>query len=275
MEVKLWRTIIAVSSQVRSLLEKALPQSFVYATQGTATMIISTPKAVLDGLRGDVRVKLDELRAELAQHLGEREVYQVLLPLVIYYDELVLRRLSPSEQTGWQLLQEELLQLNDGGDVFYDFIDERLASTDTPHLLFEVLYYCLSDGFLGRYADMPAKIAAYKIKLAARIRLPKLPRSRNGPRASASGAESNFDGEHQGGAAPSGKSDRGRDGAGQRSRGSAEGDHGSRRSREENRTSSAPASTRVLPPLWVGLVYVGTLTLVLTLPLFLVWISNL
>ena len=70
-------------------------------------------------------------------------------------------------------LQSERYGINDGGDVFTAFADDRFANAETPPLVFEVLYFCLSDGFIGRYANDAAKIAGYKSKLAARIPMPR------------------------------------------------------------------------------------------------------
>lgn len=176
MELKLWHTIVSSCGQVRTLLDRALPDAAeAQARSNDATIVVSQPVAVLKTLRDDIRTRLDELRADLAKVLSEREVYQVLFPLTIHYDELVLRRLSPTEQTAWPLLQSERYGINDGGDVFYSFADDRFANAETPPLVFEVLYFCLSDGFIGRYANDAAKIAGYKAKLAARIPMPKTP----------------------------------------------------------------------------------------------------
>ena len=186
MELKLWHTIVSSCGQVRTLLDRALPDAAeAQARSNDATIVVSQPAAVLKTLRDDIRTRLDELRADLAKVLSEREVYQVLFPLTIHYDELVLRRLSPTEQTAWPLLQSERYGINDGGDVFYSFADDRFANAETPALVFEVLYLCLSDGFIGRYANDAAKIAGYKSKLAARIPMPKTPAQKKAAKADA------------------------------------------------------------------------------------------
>lgn len=175
MELKLWHTIVSACGEVRQMLDGKIPAVSPEAHASQATIIVSHAEGVRGSLRSEIRAKLDELRGELAKVLSEREVYFVLFPLTIHYDELVLRRLPPNEQTAWPLLQSERFDINDGGDKFYSFADERLANPDTPPLVFEVLYFCLSDGFIGRYANDPARIAAYKSNLAARIPTPRTP----------------------------------------------------------------------------------------------------
>ena len=74
-------------------------------------------------------------------------------------------------QYQWNPLQG----INDGGDVFFDFINERLRTSDTPDMVFEVLYFCLSDGFLGKFSSDIGKLDQYKSQLLEKIHLPELP----------------------------------------------------------------------------------------------------
>jgi type VI protein secretion system component VasF len=69
----------------------------------------------------------------------------------------------------WPLLQADLFQINYGGDVFYDFVDERFAKPDTPAVVFEVLYYCLASGFVGKFGSDSSKVLRYKSLLTERI----------------------------------------------------------------------------------------------------------
>lgn len=251
MELKLWHTIVSSCGQVRVLLDRALPDAAeAQARSNDATIVVSQPIAVLKTLRDDIRTRLDELRADLAKVLNEREVYQVLFPLTIHYDELVLRRLSPTEQTAWPLLQSERYGINDGGDVFYSFADDRFANAETPTLVFEVLYFCLSDGFIGRYANDAAKIAGYKAKLTARIPMPKTPAGNAQNAQNAQGAAS-------------GKSRRGKGEAGPNSPSGPDGG----KKLQRVRTNS--------PALSVALFYLAAAAVVVLMPLVLVWLSNL
>lgn len=240
MELKLWHTIVSSCGQVRTLLDRALPDAAeAQARSNDATIVVSQPLAVLKTLRDDIRTRLDELRADLAKVLSEREVYQVLFPLTIHYDELVLRRLSPTEQTAWPLLQSERYGINDGGDVFYSFADDRLANAETPPLVFEVLYFCLSDGFIGRYANDAAKIAGYKAKLTARIPMPKTPAQKKAAQADA-GPLPTLPGK-------------GADGG--------------------KKKAARPGGAS--PTLSVSLFYLAAAAVVVLMPLVLVWLSNL
>ncbi|HRI50968.1 MAG TPA: DotU family type IV/VI secretion system protein [Pseudomonadota bacterium] len=153
--VKVWSSIGAALAQVREL-----------AAAGASADAQSIAE-----LRRRLRALLNPLRSELTTALGKSEAYELLLPLVIYCDELVLNKLAKPARPAWPLLQAELFQINDGGERFFQMVDERLQQAQAPRLLLEVLYYCLGCGFLGRYVSEPAKVLPYKTQLAERLQL--------------------------------------------------------------------------------------------------------
>ena len=73
------------------------------------------------------------------------------------------------------LLQRELFDVHNGGELFYEFTAEKLQLPDTPPVLFQVLYFCLSDGFRGKYDAEPARIEQTKLVLVEKIALPATP----------------------------------------------------------------------------------------------------
>lgn len=281
MHLNLWNIITSATAQVRSLTEGSL--SIVKPEKNdpnaALTMISVVPPDLLGSLRGKLKEHLAQLEAQLQAHLSESETYQVLLPLVIHCDEQVLRRLPIREQPSWPLLQRERFQIDDGGDVFYQLIDERLQKSDTAPLVFEVLYFCLSDGFLGRFASDPTKIVAYKARLAARIPMPRMPAQnkrgrRRGERRAGNPAaldESSAQGM------PTPAPPRGR-GSGQSAAisGTRDGNPGARG--HAGRPAAAAANPGTYPPappahpLWL---YGATLLLILVTPFVVVFLSNL
>lgn len=128
-------------------------------------------------VRAKLRSKLDVLKADLAEELTERESFLVLFPLVVLFDELIQNRFLTGGQSGsWPSLQAELFKIDNGGEVYFDTLDDLLRKPETLTFVFEVFYLCLSHGFKGRYADNLAKINEYKHKLEARIPQPLVPR---------------------------------------------------------------------------------------------------
>ncbi len=168
MKLDLWNTIIALRSDIASLLERTLSSSGTTQLKDRMTVPL-IDEEILSRLRNELRNKLDALKDSLARELSENEVYLAMFPLVLLCDEMVMSSLPKQQQTLWFLLQSELFQINYGGDVFYEFVDERLAKPDTPTLVFEVLFYCLSAGFVGKFGADAGKVQRYKALLSERI----------------------------------------------------------------------------------------------------------
>jgi type VI secretion system protein ImpK len=168
MKLELWNKIIALRGDIGMLLERTLYlQSTTQA--GERAVPDQIDEETLLRLRGELRTKLDTLKDNLLKELTENEVYLVMFPMVLLCDEMVMKRLPKQQQTLWFLLQSELFQINYGGDVFYEFVDERLAKPDTPSIVFEVLFYCLSSGFVGKFGVEAGKVQRYKGLLSERI----------------------------------------------------------------------------------------------------------
>lgn len=168
MNLGLWKLIISLRDDIGRILERTLLPSAQTVTDSSNKLSVIDAGA-LSQLRSELRTHLDSLKDALNKELTENDAYLVMFPLVLLCDEIVMSRLPKQQHTEWRLLQHELFQINYGGDVFYDFIDERLAKTDTPPMVFEVLYFCLSAGFVGKFGVDGGKVQRYKKLLAERI----------------------------------------------------------------------------------------------------------
>ncbi len=126
-------------------------------------------------LRKRLRAQLDHLRHSLIQQYSEQEAYWVLFPLTAHCDELIKQNILKVNTLEWPSLQQELYQVEDAGDLFYELLDNILKKPDTLPFVYEVYYFCLKDGFLGRYANNLDKINYYLEKLRPHIVLQPLP----------------------------------------------------------------------------------------------------
>jgi type IV/VI secretion system ImpK/VasF family protein len=122
----------------------------------------------LNRLRGDLRKQLLALRAELGQMVTERECYLALFPIVLCLDEIIQTRYASVEMS-WSLLQREFFQVDKGGELFYDTLEELLNGAQRSLLVLEVFYFCLSIGFKGKYNGDEEKIASYMRKLRSQF----------------------------------------------------------------------------------------------------------
>lgn len=171
MMLKVWHLIATATLEVRLLLDRALAGD---GRRPDAPGSAAGPE-VIRKLREALLEKLAELRSSLRALLAEKEMGLVLMPLVIHFDELVMRRLSLAEQAHWPLLQQELFDITYGGEVFFELATERMARADTPPVVFEVLLFCLNDGFSGQFSADPVRLERFRRQLIEKIPLPELP----------------------------------------------------------------------------------------------------
>jgi type IV/VI secretion system ImpK/VasF family protein len=127
----------------------------------------------LVALRENLRRVLTELRRGLVEGLAEHDVYYVLFPLVLYTDELVSKA-TRGASTRWEPMQSEFYEIENGGELFYQVLDERLKEEQTHPLVLETFYFCLLDGFTGMHLAGSKRIEEYRVQLRERIPRPEV-----------------------------------------------------------------------------------------------------
>ncbi len=158
MNQNLWEMIVTVNNFLSPLRQADV--------QSTVTMID------LLELRSKMRIQLDDLRAAITEQYSERDAYYVLFPLTAHCDEVVKKVILDSNQLEWPPLQQEFYQVADAGDLFFELLDNALSKPETLALVYEVYYFCLHDGFCGRYSVNPDMVDNYLRKLHKHIDLP-------------------------------------------------------------------------------------------------------
>ena len=171
MKNELWLAVHAVFHS----LEK-LGKNFSQKTVETAALSYnledsSEPQHLkeLVQARKELRSLLMHLKSVLAEHLSEREVYMSLFPIVVYIDETVQTEVFQVSEKQWALLQKELFDIEDGGVLFYDTLDDALRHPETLPFVLELFYLCMKSGFKGKYAENPARLNSYLEMLKNRI----------------------------------------------------------------------------------------------------------
>lgn len=134
------------------------------------TTLTLEERRALDDLYQRVKARIEALGAALAPMAGQREAQKAL---VIYFDERIMVALPDYLRPSWPLLQREHTGSSAGGEDFYRFASELPAST--PSFVFEVYYFCLENGFVGRYATDMETIQRYEHRLRESIEQPNVP----------------------------------------------------------------------------------------------------
>lgn len=120
-------------------------------------------------LRAQLRTHLEQLRTLITAQHSERDAYLVLFPLTAHCDEIVKNRILETQDLEWPPLQQELYQVIDAGDLFYELLDNILTKPETLPVVYEVYYFCLNDGFRGRYSGHPDRLEVWLEKLRNHI----------------------------------------------------------------------------------------------------------
>lgn len=171
MKHKQWFAIHEIFYNMKQLCE-GLPKSPAAGQyDGDEAEAQSDFREQILALRKQARTQLDHLRVSLSASLTERECYLALFPIVIHFDEMVQSD-HPAGHQNWPLLQKELFQIDDGGDLFFETLDDLLLKPDTLPFIYEVYYLCLHNGFQGRYIGDPLKLRQYLKKLKSKIAVP-------------------------------------------------------------------------------------------------------
>ncbi|MCY1042025.1 DotU family type IV/VI secretion system protein [Corallococcus sp. bb12-1] len=171
MKLEHWQVVFTQYRQAQAVMEQWLPAA---APGATATGVLLGREG-LKLLQEQLVEVVERLRAGLGVHARDEEVQDALKPFTYLVDERVLLRLADSEQPLWPLLQYRLFGEDGGGEAFYTLADQRLDAPGAPPLLFEMLHFCITAGFGGRYLGHTAKLREYQERLAARIVTPPPP----------------------------------------------------------------------------------------------------
>lgn len=177
MKNELWEAIHALFEKMEQLCGPMESESIPAKSKGEEEVKAQTEEARpagvesfdLVGVRAEIRKQLDILRVKLAEQLTERDCYLVVFPIVAYFDEHIKTCYLAEKQLSWPPLQKELFQIDEAGELFYETVDDLLRKPQTIPFIFEVYYFCLSQGFQGKYADNPVKISEYMKKLREKI----------------------------------------------------------------------------------------------------------
>lgn len=185
MKNKQWEAIHEVYARMERLCGRSLyiPEESLYAGTGERpeSEHIQTGMGVevysvedIVRIRAELRTQLDFLKAVLVEQYSERDTYLILFAIVAQIDELIQTNFLRTMNISWPLLQKELFQIDNAGEVFYDILDDILPKPQTHTFIYEVYYFCLRFGFRGRYENNPVKISEYMKKLQARLKQDEL-----------------------------------------------------------------------------------------------------
>ena len=96
------------------------------------------PQSDMGNLRSDILDTLAECRETLSAEISERAAYRMLFAFTVFFDEAVLAG-GLASSTEWHSLQRELFDTDEGGQLFFDTLDEIL-SEEHDSLMYEAFF---------------------------------------------------------------------------------------------------------------------------------------
>lgn len=155
----LWYQVILVFYSMEQWQAKLLAENKPDELQG-----------LLQELQSDMTSQLNDLNTLFIEQIGELNASYSLFPIVVYFDEIIQTTLSIEFISYWQQnFQKQYFQTDIGGDLFYERLEEILAKRNIDIFVYSVFYFCLNDGFKGRYVNNPQKIEDDKKQIAALV----------------------------------------------------------------------------------------------------------
>lgn len=187
MKNKSWEAIHEIYTRMEKLCGRSLyvPEELLHAggEEHRKGAEIEEPEASQDSysiddivrIRAELRNQLDFLQATLAEQFSGRETYMVLFAVAAQIDELIQTNVLRTMNTSWPLLQKELFDIEDAGEVFYEILDDILSKPQTSLFVYEVYFFCMRYGFRGRYENNHVKVTEYLKKLQAKLMPDEIP----------------------------------------------------------------------------------------------------
>jgi type VI protein secretion system component VasF len=131
----------------------------------------AAPPALYGKRRAALHEALSIADAALTAYVGARQRYQCLVALTAYVDERERVALGPlAERWALPALQRELIDIDDGGDRFWDELADAMSRRDVHGLVLEIFLLCVRSGFVGRLGDHRFNLDQTVAELTERVR---------------------------------------------------------------------------------------------------------
>ncbi len=104
---------------------------------------------------------LNEFRNDLNSLIHPDDAKLVSIPIILYFDELILTNYFYDNPLSWPLLQERIFNAKNGGEKFYSIADLILKKENVECFIYEVYYFCLKHGFRGKLIDQESEKKEY------------------------------------------------------------------------------------------------------------------
>ena len=131
---------------------------------GQLEQIIADADKIIE-FRSELRLKINDLAETCKEMLGVKVSYYIIFPVVVYCDEIISLFFAENN-ISWPKMQKEVYGIENGGEKFYELLDQIIEQPTYPEIVYQVYYWLLSSGFKGVLIDETQKsVRFYKNKL--------------------------------------------------------------------------------------------------------------
>ena len=117
--------------------------------------IINDAEKIIE-FRGTLQNYINDLSNTSMQILGVKTAYYINFAVVAFCDE-VISVLFARNELSWPKLQKDIYDTENGGEKFYNLLDQIIEQPTFPKIVYQVYYYLLCDGFKGVLVDETKK----------------------------------------------------------------------------------------------------------------------
>ena len=104
--------------------------------------------------RDNVRKNIFVLQEDLMENHSKTSIKYIVLPLIAYIDEKIMFKYrNQNNDFIWNLLQTEIYDISNAGEYVFEIIDNILSDDLYPQICYEVIFFILDGGFVGKYYE--------------------------------------------------------------------------------------------------------------------------
>lgn len=125
------------------------------AKQNLLPQILDDAERVIE-FRSDLRSRINVISELCNRELGVKINYFIMFPLVVFSDELISVFFAENN-VNWPKMQKEIFNIQNGGEKFYELLEQILDQPTYPREVYQLNYLILQYGFKGQLMDNDIK----------------------------------------------------------------------------------------------------------------------
>ncbi|MCP3966196.1 MAG: DotU family type IV/VI secretion system protein [Lentisphaerae bacterium] len=135
-----------------------ITELFLFLEESKSTLlpeILNDAEKVIE-FRSNLRARINVLSEMCDKELGVKTNYFILFPIIVFCDEIISIFFAENN-VNWPKMQKEIYDIQDGGEKYYELLEQTLEQPTFPELVYQLNYLILQYGFKGQLVDSNIK----------------------------------------------------------------------------------------------------------------------